>query len=210
MTLCHKTGAENMPKDTFFNLKEEKKEKIERALINEFSRVSFEQASVSNIIAEAKIPRGSFYQYFEDKEDAIKYVIQKFIQIEHKKMNQLLIDSNKDIFEAIYKYYNYMIESTENDNLRLIRNIFQELRKNNISIFEVKEEMKNKEDIHKLINMDKLNLEKEEDIKYFLKILTTITRAIASEVITKKISKEEGIRTIKKELEILRKGMEKR
>lgn len=199
-----------MPKETFFNLKEVKKEKIEKALINEFSRVSFEQASVSNIIAEAGIPRGSFYQYFEDKEDAIKYVIQKFIHIEHKKMNQLLIDSNKDIFEAIYKYYNYMIESTENDNLRLIRNIFQELRKNNISIFEVKEEMKNKEDIHKLINMDNLNLEKEDDIKYFFKILTTITRTVASEVINKKISKEDGEKAIKKQLEILKKGMEKK
>ena len=115
-----------MPKETFFNLKEAKRDKIEKALINEFSRVSFEQASISNIVAEAEIPRGSFYQYFEDKEDAIKYVIEKFIRIEHKKMNQFLIDSNRDIFEAIFKFYNYMIESTENGSFRLIKNIFQE------------------------------------------------------------------------------------
>ena len=53
-----------MPKQTFFNLKEDKKEKIEKALIKEFSRNSFEKASISNIILEANIPRGSFYQYF--------------------------------------------------------------------------------------------------------------------------------------------------
>ena len=61
-----------MPKQTFFNLKEEKKKKIEKALIKEFSNNTFEKASISNIIAEANIPRGSFYQYFESKEDLLR------------------------------------------------------------------------------------------------------------------------------------------
>ena len=199
-----------MPKETFFNLKEEKKQKIERALINEFSRVSFEKASISNIVAEAKIPRGSFYQYFEDKEDAIKYIIQKFIQVEHKKMNEILKDANKDIFQAIFKFYRYMIESTEKDNFRLIKNIFQELRKNNISFFEIKSEVKAKEEINKIINTENLKIEKEDDLKYFLKILTTVTRTVASDVINKRITKEEGEETLKRQLEILRRGMEKK
>ena len=198
-----------MPKETFFNLKEAKRDKIEKALINEFSRVSFEQASISNIVAEAEIPRGSFYQYFEDKEDAIKYVIKKFIRIEHKKMNQFLIDSNKDIFEAIFKFYNYMIESTENGSFRLIKNIFQELRKNNISIFEAQNEIGSKEEVNKFINTDNLNIEQEEDLKYFMKILTTITRTVASEVINKKITREEGEKALRRQLEIVKNGMRK-
>lgn len=198
-----------MPKETFFNLKEAKRDKIEKALINEFSRVSFEQASISNIVAEAEIPRGSFYQYFEDKEDAIKYVIEKFIRIEHKKMNQFLIDSNKDIFEAIFKFYNYMIESTENGSFRLIKNIFQELRKNNISIFEAQNEIGSKEEANKFINTDNLNIEQEEDLKYFMKILTTITRTVASEVINKKITREEGEKALRRQLEIVKNGMRK-
>lgn len=198
-----------MPKETFFNLKEAKRDKIEKALINEFSRVSFEQASISNIVAEAEIPRGSFYQYFEDKEDAIKYVIEKFIRIEHKKMNQFLIDSNKDIFEAIFKFYNYMIESTENGSFRLIKNIFQELRKNNISIFEAQNEIGSKEEVNKFINTDNLNIEQEEDLKYFMKILTTITRTVASEVINKKITREEGEKALRRQLKIVKNGMRK-
>ncbi len=198
-----------MPKETFFNLKEAKRDKIEKALINEFSRVSFEQASISNIVAEAEISRGSFYQYFEDKEDAIKYVIEKFIRIEHKKMNQFLIDSNKDIFEAIFKFYNYMIESTENGSFRLIKNIFQELRKNNISIFEAQNEIGSKEEVNKFINTDNLNIEQEEDLKYFMKILTTITRTVASEVINKKITREEGEKALRRQLEIVKNGMRK-
>ena len=198
-----------MPKETFFNLKEAKRDKIEKALINVFSRVSFEQASISNIVAEAEIPRGSSYQYFEDKEDAIKYVIEKFIRIEHKKMNQFLIDSNKDIFEAIFKFYNYMIESTENGSFRLIKNIFQELRKNNISIFEAQNEIGSKEEVNKFINTDNLNIEQEEDLKYFMKILTTITRTVASEVINKKITREEGEKALRRQLEIVKNGMRK-
>ena len=79
-----------MPKDTFFRLKEEKRNKIENALIDEFSSGSFEEASISNIIAKAGIPRGSFYQYFEDKDDAVKYIMKKFLNLEHEKMKELL------------------------------------------------------------------------------------------------------------------------
>ena len=53
-----------MPKSTFYNLSKEKREKIEAAIKNEFGRNSFSKASISNIIQEANIPRGSFYQYF--------------------------------------------------------------------------------------------------------------------------------------------------
>ena len=89
-----------MPKETFFNLKLDKREKIETALVNEFSRTTFEKASISNIIEEAQIPRGSFYQYFEDKEDAVKYIMQKYTKLEKEKMYNLLIETKGDIFEA--------------------------------------------------------------------------------------------------------------
>ncbi len=51
---------------TFKNLSKEKQERILEAAQNEFSRVPFSQAQISNIVREAKIPRGSFYQYFDD------------------------------------------------------------------------------------------------------------------------------------------------
>ena len=69
-----------MPKDTFYHLNIQKRERIEKALEKEFSRTSFEKASISKIIKEANIPRGSFYQYFEDKEDAIQYMVEKYFK----------------------------------------------------------------------------------------------------------------------------------
>ncbi|QMS84748.1 TetR/AcrR family transcriptional regulator [Candidatus Xianfuyuplasma coldseepsis] len=66
-----------MPKDTFLNLDTEKQQRVFDAAIDEFAEHSFNEAKLSRIIKTAKIPRGSFYQYFEDKTDLYKYVFQE-------------------------------------------------------------------------------------------------------------------------------------
>ena len=65
-------GGEKMPKETFVKLSEEKKDKIIKAAKKEFARVPFEQTSIKNIVEDADIARGSFYQYFESKEDLLR------------------------------------------------------------------------------------------------------------------------------------------
>ena len=71
-----------MPTLTFDRLDPAKKERLMNALIDEFSQVPFSQASINRIIKEAGIPRGSFYQYFADKEDAYRTVL---MRIAHEK-----------------------------------------------------------------------------------------------------------------------------
>lgn len=200
-----------MPKQTFFNLKEDKKEKIEKALIKEFSRNSFEKASISNIILEANIPRGSFYQYFEDKEDAIYYIIDKYLEKEKNKIYQYLLRNKGDIFETAVNIYEDMAKITERDeNERLLKNILQEVKKNNINIFgECKEMLRSKRTIEKMINKEKLKVENDDDLQYFLRILNAIVRAISMEVVLKKITFEEGKQRLIREMEILKKGMKK-
>ena len=61
-----------MPKETFLKLPEEKKNKIIKAAKKEFERVPFEQTKKKNIVEDAEIARGSFYQYFESKEDLLR------------------------------------------------------------------------------------------------------------------------------------------
>lgn len=200
-----------MPKQTFFNLKEDKKEKIEKALIKEFSRNSFEKASISNIILEANIPRGSFYQYFEDKEDAIYYIIDKYLEKEKNKIYQYLLRNKGDIFETAVNIYEDMAKITERDeNERLFKNILQEVKKNNINIFgECKEMLRSKRTIEKMINKEELKIENDDDLQYFLRILNAIVRAISMEVVLKKITFEEGKQRLIREMEILKKGMKK-
>lgn len=64
-----------MPRNTFFCLPEEKRQRLTGAAWQEFTRVSFADASINRIVQEARIPRGSFYQYFTDKEDLFSFLL---------------------------------------------------------------------------------------------------------------------------------------
>ncbi len=199
-----------MPTKTFFNLREEKRQRIEKALINEFSKSSFEQASITNIIKEANIPRGSFYQYFVDKKDAIKYLIEKFVLSDHERIYQCLVETKGDIFDAAVRVYDYRTSNAIlNFDIKLVKNILEELRKNNINIFENKDILKNEKSLMEFIDKDKLNLKSDKDLYYFMRIITAIIRSVTMEVLSERISKEEGKEILEKELEILKNGMEK-
>lgn len=65
-----------MPKETFFNLPDEKRKMILDLAIEEFATHDYKNASISNLVARAGIAKGSFYQYFEDKRDLYLYLIQ--------------------------------------------------------------------------------------------------------------------------------------
>ena len=96
-----------MPKETFFNLDEEKKQRIIEASINEFSDYSYNEVKLSKIIKAAKIPRGSFYQYFIDKLDLYKYVFNLIGESKLEFMKDLLSNHDKmpfvTLFEELYK-----------------------------------------------------------------------------------------------------------
>ena len=64
-----------MPTDTFFRLPEEKRQRLMDAAWEEFTSVRFSDASINKIIRTANIPRGSFYQYFSDKDDLFAYLV---------------------------------------------------------------------------------------------------------------------------------------
>jgi AcrR family transcriptional regulator len=64
-----------MPKQTFFNLPEEKRQTIIDVAIEEFAENGFEAASINRIVANSGISKGSFYQYFEDKLDLFMHLV---------------------------------------------------------------------------------------------------------------------------------------
>jgi len=63
-----------MPRDTFFNLPEDKRNSICAVAVKEFAEYSFDQASINRIVSKSGIAKGSFYQYFEDKQDLFLYL----------------------------------------------------------------------------------------------------------------------------------------
>ena len=64
-----------MPNQTFFNLPEKKRETITEIAIAEFASHDYDSASITKIVKQAKIAKGSFYQYFEDKKELYLYLV---------------------------------------------------------------------------------------------------------------------------------------
>lgn len=90
-----------MPKDTFKNLNENKKKRIFESAVQEFSTRRFSEASLNQIVKAAGIPWGSFYQYFDSKEDLYLYVLDE-IRKEKKEVvrDAGALHSEDDVFKA--------------------------------------------------------------------------------------------------------------
>jgi len=85
-----------MPTETFYNLKNEKKERVIEAIIKELSSHTYEHINLSNIIRDSGIARGSFYQYFLDKDDLFIYFFQ-YIGEKKALMYQDLFDPKNEL-----------------------------------------------------------------------------------------------------------------
>jgi len=95
-----------IPTKTFENLPKEKQDRIINASITEFSKRSFDDSKLSNIIKESKIPRGSFYQYFIDKRDLYLYIMEVTKNIKMKYMEDAFSEAGQipflDLFRKLF------------------------------------------------------------------------------------------------------------
>jgi AcrR family transcriptional regulator len=64
-----------MPKPTFYGLPPERRDRLVAEAIVEFAERTYSEASLSEIARRARIPKGSFYQYFEDKLDLYHWLL---------------------------------------------------------------------------------------------------------------------------------------
>jgi AcrR family transcriptional regulator len=96
-----------MPKDTFFNLPEYKRQRIIDAAIDEFAQRSFHDARITAIVDAAGIAKGSFYQYFEDKKDLFKYIIGLIAERKIDYINQDMMRHMQDysFFQLLRELY---------------------------------------------------------------------------------------------------------
>lgn len=104
--------------ETFLRLPEEKRGRFLEAAWGEFTRVKFADASINQIVRHAGIPRGSFYQYFADKEDLFAYLLQavreQFVQL----FARLLAENGGDIFRMQLAAYDCISREMDPGQLR--------------------------------------------------------------------------------------------
>lgn len=87
-----------MPTHTFFRLPEEKRQRLTEAAWGEFSRCSFAEASINQIVQNARVSRGSFYQYFADKEDLFFYLLEGSRDYFFGVLRSILEETGGDLF----------------------------------------------------------------------------------------------------------------
>ncbi len=197
-----------MPKDTFYNLDKEKKDKILKAAEKEFAENQLYKCRVSNIIKDAQIPRGSFYQYFEDLDDLYYYVVdQVFDKIfeEGKKYS----DQTSDLFEYIKLTFlididNYLDRKTH----KFMRNVLQSIGSNEKYL----EHQNKKREAYILEILDKMDLSmiklhSNDDLIKMYGLLQQVKRNVIRDSLIQRWSKEKAMKELEWNLKILQTGL---
>ncbi len=116
-----------MPTSTFFNLPEKKRQKILAAAVQEFTIRNLAEANISHIVKAAGISRGSFYQYFNSKEDLYVHIFAT-LREERRVYTQHIIDQMKtvpflDFYREFYlKNAEYLVMHP--DHIKLGRHLY--------------------------------------------------------------------------------------
>lgn len=146
---------------TFQNLNKEKKERIIHAALTEFSERPFSEASITNIVKNANISRGSFYQYFGNKEKIYEYLVY-FLYSKHREdLVLILIKNSGNLYTSLMEFYDqYIDEIVNSEYFDFYKNTF----------IYVNHHLIGQEGILSLSNQSS---ERKEQQKQFLRILNT-------------------------------------
>ena len=201
-----------MPKETFLKLSKEKQQKVINAAKKEFARAPIENVSIKNIVEEADIARGSFYLYFESKEDLLIYILRENSEKLNTKLKDKVKETNGDIFKLYIFLYDSMIEEfTNNPDQELFKQIFINLKSSDENVFDLVRKTKPQDIIEYYEQIDKNNLkiENHEDLVIICDMLNVITRRALIKNFKNK-SKEDCRKMFLKEIEYLKYGIEKK
>lgn len=119
-----------MPSETFFNLPEQKQERIDSILLDVFSKQELAHVRVSQIVSAMQMSRGAFYKYFTDLADAYRYITQKAMVAIHDAVFQKIKEEKYQLFiglrafvsefmqlepyDVLYRYF-ILLEITPSD-----------------------------------------------------------------------------------------------
>jgi AcrR family transcriptional regulator len=115
-----------MPKPTFYNLPADKRQRVIDAAIDEFAENSFSNAAVNRIVDAAGIAKGSYYQYFTDKEDLFRFLLEVMAEKKMKYLQNMVQNlSTLTFFEIMRELFAGGIQfAVENPKLAAIGNRF--------------------------------------------------------------------------------------
>ena len=201
-----------MPKQTFFNLPEDKRNTLIEAAEKEFSKVPLMKASISNIIKMAGIPRGSFYQYFENIEDLYFYLLEITTKNSNEYFISLLKKHNGDIIDAVTEmYYQFLIQLPDEEEHTFLKNaVLNIIYKSEYSLSEVfgsAEQNEQFKEMTKLINRKHLNIKEDKELYHIFQIITAVAFRNFVEKFSMELSDDEAIHNFTMEMNLLKRGL---
>lgn len=200
-----------MIKKTFYNLPEEKRQRIIEAIMKEFASATTEKVSINRIIKTANISRGSFYQYFDDKVDLVEVLTTTFVDISLEKAYNAIKVSNGDIFYTYEKLFD-VISGFADDNRQkmILKSFLKNLRANDDLISEYLlnrfEGFASMQEISKHFNRDNLKYKDEYDVKCLSQILVQVLKNAIFDVFVMNEDKEKIRKSYLRKLEIVKSG----
>lgn len=198
-----------MPTKAFYNLDSNRQKEILEAAKREFSENFYEDASINKIIKEINMPRGSFYLYFQNKENLYLYVLELYLKEFKKILLDLLEQNNHDIFKSFICLYDYVVNINTIEK-NLVDKIFINMNSKRFE-YAIPELLKKEVD-GSIINFIKFNDNSmnEEDLNVVMSILLPILFINVSTVLSEPNNKDLVREFYIKQINIIKKGLERK
>ncbi|MCB0003433.1 MAG: TetR/AcrR family transcriptional regulator [Anaerolineae bacterium] len=203
-----------MPKETFFNLPDDKRSLICDVAIEEFTEYLYDQASVNRIVAKAGIAKGSFYQYFEDKKDLYMYVLQVIAEKKLEYISPVMRNPYQhDIFTLLREVYLSGIQFAANhpDYAEIGTKLLQS---KNSPIFDqvVDENLPAANDMFEALlarAVERGEIKADTDVKLFAYMISSMTAVVSSYYVENVATTygDELMETVDKFLDFLKHGL---
>ncbi len=184
---------------TFLNLKEEKKNRILNAALDEFSVTSFSDASITSIVRKAKISRGSFYQYFGSKENLYQYLVSNLYVKHRQDLWDRLNEHSGNLYDALMDFYDqYIDEIVNSKHFSFYKNTFLHVNHYLIGkegLFSLSNQpstrVEEQEEFIDVIDMEGLRTESKEELLEFIYFIVNLIHHMIVDGFINNLSLEE-------------------
>ena len=87
-----------MPSSTFERLNHKKRARFLQEAYKEFSINTYQGASITNLVKTLAIAKGSVYQYFKDKEELYRYLVEETMHQLNTLLDKTCVYENEEFF----------------------------------------------------------------------------------------------------------------
>jgi AcrR family transcriptional regulator len=132
--------------------KEDKKERLLKGAMELFTKKGFEKTSIEDITINAKVAKGTFYNFFDKKEDVIRYFLDNEISNSRREIERKLVLKDNIIDQLELLIFTYLKNIFKNKDFSRV--LIRE-RIGKIGVVSHRNEIKLMQSISQLIDMAK-------------------------------------------------------